>query len=130
MFVADAGQTVSAENLSALARASGRYIVRMPIYRGGEVARGGAERSGAEIECLNETNGGSHSKRMCECGHRPCRLPEQGRKPAQALQVALTRSDLDTQRRERGLYELAPRKSEHAFDQWHAEQRTAFSKCN
>jgi len=37
VFVGDAGM-VSAENLSTLARAGGKYIVCMPIHRGGEVA--------------------------------------------------------------------------------------------
>ena len=38
VFVGDAGM-VSAQNLAALARAGGKYIVCMPIQRGGEVAR-------------------------------------------------------------------------------------------
>jgi hypothetical protein len=38
VFVGDAGM-VSAENLAALARGGGKYIVCMPINRGGEVAR-------------------------------------------------------------------------------------------
>jgi len=38
VFVGDAGM-VSADNLAALARAGGKYIVCMPINRGGEVAR-------------------------------------------------------------------------------------------
>jgi hypothetical protein len=37
VFVGDAGM-VSAENLSSLARAGGKYIVCMPIHRGSEVA--------------------------------------------------------------------------------------------
>jgi hypothetical protein len=114
VFVGDAGM-VSAENLTALARAGGKYIVCMPIHRGGEVAHEVLSRPGryqevaenlqvkevivgdgerrrryvvcynpqeaerqarhreevltelaAEIECLHESNGGSHSKRVCE----------------------------------------------------------------
>jgi hypothetical protein len=114
VFVGDAGM-VSAPNLAALARAGGKYIVCMPIYRGGEVARAVLTRPGryqavaenlqvkevivgdgerrrryvvcynpqeaerqarhreqvltelaAEIECLHEAKGGSHSKRVCE----------------------------------------------------------------
>lgn len=114
VFVGDAGM-VSAQNLAALARAGGKYIVCMPIYHGGEVAREVITRPGryqevadnlqvkeviigdgerrrryvvchnpqeaerqarhreavlaelaAEIECLHEANGGSHSKRVCE----------------------------------------------------------------
>ena len=38
VFVGDAGM-VSAENLSTLARAGGKYIVCMPIHRGSEVAK-------------------------------------------------------------------------------------------
>jgi hypothetical protein len=37
VFVADAGM-VSNANLEALARAGGKYIVAMPVHRGGEVA--------------------------------------------------------------------------------------------
>ena len=114
VFVGDAGM-VSAQNLAALARAGGKYIVCMPIQRGGEVAREVLTRPGryqeiaenlqvkevvvgdgerrrryvvcynpqeaerqarhraevlaeltAEIECLHETDSGSHSKRVCE----------------------------------------------------------------
>jgi hypothetical protein len=114
VFVGDAGM-VSAENLTALARAGGKYIVCMPIHRGSEVAHEVLSRPGryqevaenlqvkevivgdgerrrryvvcynpqeaerqarhreevltelaAEIECLHESNGGSHSKHVCE----------------------------------------------------------------
>jgi Transposase DDE domain len=114
VFVGDAGM-VSAQNLAALARAGGKYIVCMPINRGGEVANAVLTRPGryqevaenlqvkevlvgdgerrrryvvchnpqeaerqarhraevlkelaAEIECLHEASGGSHSKRVCE----------------------------------------------------------------
>jgi hypothetical protein len=114
VFVGDAGM-VSTQNLAALARAGGKYIVCMPIQRGGEVAREVLTRPGryqeiaenlqvkevvvgdgerrrryvvcynpqeaerqarhraevlteltTEIECLHETDSGSHSKRVCE----------------------------------------------------------------
>ena len=45
VFVGDAGM-VSAQNLAALARAGGKYIVCMPINRGGEVAKAVLTRPG------------------------------------------------------------------------------------
>ena len=45
VFVGDAGM-VSAENLRALARGGGRYIVCMPVHRGGEVDREVVSRRG------------------------------------------------------------------------------------
>jgi Transposase DDE domain len=45
VFVGDAGM-VSAENLTALARAGGKYIVCMPIHRGGQVAHAVLTRPG------------------------------------------------------------------------------------
>ena len=45
VFVGDAGM-VSAQNLAALARAGGKYIVCMPINRGGEVANAVLTRPG------------------------------------------------------------------------------------
>src|SRR5208283_4359998 len=63
---------VSKANLETLARGGGKYILCMPIHRGGEAAREKKHREqileelAAEIDGLRTPRGASHSKRVCD----------------------------------------------------------------
>jgi Transposase DDE domain len=76
VFVGDAGM-VSQENLKALARSGGRYIVCMPVHVGGEVAKDVLPRPGryqevAENLCVKEVvvGDGERRRRYVVC-HNP-----------------------------------------------------------
>src|SRR5215469_9198743 len=90
VFVGDAGM-VSAQNLAALARAGGKYIVCMPINRGGEVANAVLTRPGRYQEVAENlqvkeviVGDGERRRRYVVC-HNPQEAERQARHRAEVL---------------------------------------------
>ena len=91
VFVGDAGM-VSAENLAALSRAGGKYIVCMPIHRGGEVANAVLTRPGryqevAENLQVKEVIAGDGERRR---RYVVCYNPQEAARQARHREAVLT----------------------------------------
>jgi Transposase DDE domain len=90
VFVSDAGM-VSAQNLAALARAGGKYVVCMPINRGGEVANAVLTRPGRYQEVADNlqvkevvVGDGERRRRYVVC-YNPQEAERQARHRAELL---------------------------------------------
>lgn len=105
VFVGDAGM-VSAENLSTLARAGGKYIVCMPIHRGSEVANEVITRPGryqlvAENLQVKEVMVGDGERRR---RYVVCYNPQEAERQARHRQEVLEElaAELETLRESKG----------------------------